>query len=268
MGEDASTPGEARRLDELAGELGQLLEEAGARALERARQFDLQGRWREREVTLRARALRGGPISFARVVRVDGQEAMQALNLLVFGRAELGSPILGCEILTFGRGVHLFVLDAWPTSPPLHPSLQEAMRAQREALGARFELLAPPAWGREVFSDQMIFVKPGARAAAPSEAFMEPVRQLTRAVLARAQEAPGLEAPARGEALARRARFLRTHAEDEPVGPFLERLASPEWVERFNLEFLYPTWLRRGDEAPRWADDAPTLDAPNPQESP
>jgi 15,16-dihydrobiliverdin:ferredoxin oxidoreductase len=255
----APEPGadDADVLDDLAREACQLLMQ-----LEAARPLDTSAwthRWQAADgsaTAVRPWGMRSERCAFGRVVRVDGGSRVQVLNIVLFPTLESGLPVLGVEILTFRRGLHLFVLDACPLWPDRfdHDGWVEALDRGREAFPPAC-LREVPAWGQHVFSPSLVLAKPHPREPVPMSACLAPCRALLHHWLARATGLPAC-APGEGpvDVLARRARYLKHHADDEPAGPFLRRTAGDAWAESFIYGFLFPSALREGDTSPAALD--------------
>lgn len=191
-------------------------------------------------------------IALARMVRVDAGDAAQVFNLVIFPNAQTNHAIFGCELLLFRHGVHLFVLDLFQTSPAEpHAPRQELIAQEQQARRAlELERCEVPDWGVGIFSDELMFFKPGARRALGPEPFIHALEGLLAVYLD--QLANPVPQPELATQLARRARYIHGHAYDEPAGPFLERAAGKPWVERFVHDYLYPSWLMEGDRTPPW----------------
>lgn len=241
-----------QQLDALAARLRARLLATNLTPISLPSELSLEATLNRAPMTLTPWAFAHEQIALARMVRVDAGDAAQVFNLVIFPSAQSRHAIFGCELLLFRHGVHLFVLDLFQTSPdePRAPR-QELIAQEQEARRAlELERCEVPDWGVGIFSDELMFFKPGARRALGPEPFMDALERLLGVYLDQLDSpAPLLDPSAQ---LARRARYIHGHAYDEPAGPFLERAAGKAWVERFVHDYLYPSWLMEGDLTPPW----------------
>jgi hypothetical protein len=252
--EPASPPsprGAPDALDALAARAAQRLDALGLARTPLPDALSLQSSWSGQPLHIRPQAWRGPQTPLARIVRVDGGDAVQVLNVVIFPAHDRALPVFGCELLQFRRGVHLFVLDAFPLVDGPQDACAAALTALRARLYPALELSdeETPAWGEQVFSQDVMLVKPGARRALAPALFADPVLELLDVWCEAALTTPPGEHPA---LLERRQTYLRRHGEEEPAGPFLTRIAGAEWVDRFTFDLLYPRWLYTHDDAPQW----------------
>jgi phycoerythrobilin:ferredoxin oxidoreductase len=248
---DSPSPPSLDLLDQLAEQAAQRLDRLGLARQSLPDAFALDAAWSGQRLQIHPRAWRGAASPLARVVRVDGGEAVQVLNIVLFPAHDHALPVFGCEILQFRRGLHLFVLDAFPLVEGAPDPCANALRAARAALYPALELSdeETPAWGEQVFSPEVMLIKPGARRALTIAPFIDAVLGLLDVWCDAARAASPASHPA---LIARRQTYLRQHGEEEPAGPFLTRIAGEQWVERFVFDFLYPRWLYQRDAQPEW----------------
>jgi hypothetical protein len=232
------------KLDQMALRTCSTLAGAGfdERKVEDAFCFD--GEFAREPLSIRPVAFTGRGIDFGNVVRVRGGSQVQVLSIVLIPPHTSPLPIFGCELLVFSRGVHLVVLDAFPTCEH-----EEASRLllKLERLGAclagAFELHPAPDWGKNVFSEKAIVIKPDPQRPAGIGAFVPAVTSLLSAYLTAAAQGPTAPESMHDQIREARALYLKDHAEQEPAGPFLERIAGKEWVDKFVFDFLFPQWL-------------------------
>jgi hypothetical protein len=222
------------------------LRATGAAPVELPEDYQLRGEFGGSSVNLDLDVFRGGPFAWARVTRMRS-ERVQVLNVVAVPKVEVEAPCFGAELLGFARGMHLVVLDAWPSE--LHaPAVAQKLDSARSNIQAEWELEAIPEWGREVFSEHCVVVRPGARAAAPARRFTAPFIDVFSAYTSTRHPVPADP----DTHVARRKKWLQVQGEEEPAGDFLARIAGHEWVERFTFDVLYPKWLYDGDADPPW----------------
>lgn len=224
------------------------IESTGARPVELPEDYRLEGKFAGSAVDLDLCAFRGGRFAWARVTRMSS-ERVQVLNVVLVPSAKTALPCVGVEFLAFARGVHLVVVDAWPTLADA-PSFADVLRSVRDDLTPRYDMEPRPEWGRQVFTEDVIFVRPGARAEAPVSDFTPALDALLEAI-----GDAGTPSPSDHQRhIENRRTWLTVQGEEEPAGDFLARIAGHDWVERFTFDVLYPTWLYDGDGQPPWAD--------------
>lgn len=246
----------SQQIDALAARLQHRLVVAGLTPLTLPPELRLETTLQREAMTLTPWAFyHPDHVALARMVRVDAGQAAQVFNLVIFPNAQTHHAIFGCELLVFRRGVHLFVLDLFQTSPKEPSSPRQLLVNQERLLCDQLELeRAPvPDWGQGIFSEELILFKPGARSkvsALGPAPFIQALEALLEDYLAAlSQPTPDPDPQAH---IARRARYIYGHAHDEPAGPFLERAAGRPWVERFVHDYLYPSWLMEEDRTPPW----------------
>jgi hypothetical protein len=256
----------ALALDQLAADAAQRLDALGLSALPLPADLSLEAQWAGQPLAVRPSAWRGPQTPLARIVRVDGGDAVQVLNIVIFPAHDRALPVFGCEILAFKRGLHLFVLDAFPLVEQPHEPCAACLDALRAQLYPALDLHdeETPAWADGVFSPHVMLVKPGARRALEIQPFIQPTLDALDVWCQAARASSPQDLP---ELLPRRQTYLRRHGEDEPAGPFLTRIAGQQWVERFVFDLLYPRWLYLHDHQPDWLaqpDRGSSWSAPSP----
>ena len=235
------------RLDALARTLGRELAGGGASRTPCPKRFVLEAEWAGNALRVMPRVWSGGEVAYARIVRLDAGASAQAISVVFVPTRESTRPILCAEILCFKKGLHMFAMDLFSTQPGDHLGAARAsLLESRVRLERAFELLPVPEWGADAFSQDMILLKPGARADLDAS---DPARELRRVALTWANASTAEDSDVT-YALARRGTFLQTQGSAEPAGPFLSRIAGEEWTEDFTHELLYPRWLRHRDSPP------------------
>lgn len=197
-----------------------------------------RGAWKGEPATVHARAYAGGPLQYARVVRVVAGP-LAIVNVLGVARHELGLPILGIDVVALGARDQVMV------AADLTPTLADgpAREAQLEEAGA---LVGPdptlrpggelPDWCREWFSPRALYVRPTAAELPVAGAALER-RIVALAALAAAARSDSAGAPV---VATRVAGYFQAHrTEDKGLG-LLGRMFGIEWMERFVTEILFP----------------------------
>ena len=248
-----------RDLDGFAREVSERLLASGLRETALPEEFGLKSSFGKEPLEIRPRAWVGAPESplvYGRVVRIDGASRVQALNVVLIPRLGSGLPIFGAEILVFQRGVHLVVVDCFPThESALEEELVALQGEMKREWGGRYELSELPEWGEGVFSPEVLILKPGAGKAPAVGPFVPAVDELLSAFLEKADKARGEVRSENRSGKALRKKYLVHHGEHEPAGPFLERISSPEWVAEFTNSYLFPRWLISEDQLPPWEEE-------------
>lgn len=248
-------------LDHLALSVDGQLALVGAKSVSVPEMFSLRCDYQHTPLAIEPFARVGETMAMGRAARVRGGQKVQVLNLVWIPTLDAGLPILGCELLAFQKGFHLFVLDAFPlyhhdgNIPHAAPGV--VLREWRERFSQSLSLAPIPAWGEAVFSEDAIILKPGQQVSDASHLLQEmgdALQALAQAVCEASQEAFEPTPAQRQEAKVRRDRYLYDHAHDEPAGPFLQRLGGEAWASSFIHRFLFPQWLRQEDCAPPWLD--------------
>ncbi len=228
-------------LDKLETEVREALTLRGCETISVPDQFHLTADYKGSPFLLESRAFRSERLAFARTVRVNAGASMQVFNCVLFPSD--GRSIVSCEILAFQKGVHLFVLDAFGQSEHVDPAFSEMARAGR-GLRKAYALDSPPEWGKNVFSPEVVIIKPPLGAALDTT-LVEAFKSVLETSLDCQQESVLLDK-------GRRQSYLTEHAGGEPARPFLAKVAGEEWAERFISEFLFPLWLHDEEKLPIW----------------
>ncbi|MEM1348288.1 MAG: hypothetical protein AAGI01_07035 [Myxococcota bacterium] len=212
--------------------------------------YTFEGQWAKSPLKISPRAWRGGAWPYVRVVRVDGGDAVQVLNMVWFPSEHTAAPVFGCELLVFRRGVHLVVFDLFATDSTHEPTPPRAiLRELRGAWSAAAGEL--PEWGEEVFSEDAMILKPGTRTSIDPSSVLPSRHGLSRALLECDASSIG-DKEAHSARLKTRARFIDVQGRNDPAAPFLERIAGHTWTHAFVDDVLYPTWLLGSSLAPSW----------------
>lgn len=243
-----------QQLDEMARWIETQLSDIGLEAQPLPEKFSLNVEVKGQPLAVQPHAFCGPDIAMARVVRVDGGDYVQVLNAVFFPAEHCTLPIFGCEILAFRHGLHLFVLDAFPTNQSsLANSLSQTQAVLHQGLRERLTMAPTPTWGKEVFSKDVILLKPPAKSDVGLDDVSDSLRHLVEAWCAAHQEGAHADSPVQtAKILEQRKRYLFHHAHDEPAGPFLQRLAGEAWAQDFIFSFLFPQWLCEGDRLWPW----------------
>jgi heme oxygenase (biliverdin-producing, ferredoxin) len=232
----------AAELDLLETEVRETLENAGCTPLIVPDQFQLETDYKGSPFRLSSQAFRSESFVFGRTVRVDAGAFMQVFNGVLFPRGGTHSSIIGCEILAFQKGVHLFVLDTFGQTQRPDPVLYEMARTRQDLMQA-YPLEPTPQWGNNIFSEHVVIIKPPL--GTPLDQTLVKAFKTVLGVAVRCQQ--------KSTAVdnSRRQLYLAEHASGEPARPFLARVAGTDWAEQFISEFLFPRWLDV-DRAPPW----------------
>lgn len=197
-----------------------------------------RGAWKGEPAVVDARAYTGGPLRYARVVRVVAGPLAIA-NVLGVSHHALGLPILGIDLVALGtRDAAMVAADLTPTLP--------AGRARDAQLAAASDLVGPdpalppggelPGWCREWFSPRALYVRPAAaELPVAGEALARRIAALAGLAAAATPD------PARAAVVARRVDgYFQAHrTEDKGLG-LLGRMFGFAWMEQFVAEILFP----------------------------
>ncbi len=245
---------DAQTLDRVARDFMEMLDDASFFEQPVPERFSFEKEARGSTLRLEPRVFAGDRLAYGRVTRLDGGPSAQVLNIVLLPRLATGLPVLGVEILSFVKGVHLVVFDFFPLDEASDAALHDELREAGAELEERFALEPRPDWGRSVFSESAIIIRPGARSETRADEVVGPLEALLESyvdALASCSTArfDGLEHRRR-----ERAHYLGTQVSEEPGRDFLERLMGEDWVHQFAHDFLYPDWLHDGDRVMPWVD--------------
>ena len=218
------------------------------------RRFVFEGK----EIAVDVHAWQGNELAFGRVIHLDAGDDLQIFNLLFYPIVSSPAPAIMCEILAVNQQVQLFVLDAYPTNAKHHvESVLRPIREAKEQLAGREIIRDIPEWGEKVFSKHALFLRP------QEGGKIEHVAELV--LLLESLFEPWLQSLPQDEGehevddmtVLRRKRHILVHAQHEPLGPYLARIADPEWMRLFLMEILFPVWLKEGDVPAPWLEQSP-----------
>lgn len=195
------------------------------------------GLFKGAEVRLETRVYAGRD-RWARFVTIRGGE-LAIGNLLAAAHPRFGLPVLGADLVDFGRETGVIAADISPLVDALRDE-QLAALAPTLATAALPSAGPVPAWCAPWFSPFALFAKvgPGDRGAA-GEALDARCRAFV-ALASSAEPRPAHEGVAR-EGLAR---YARSHREEDRGLLLLQKMFDPTWARSYLAEFLFP------DEAP------------------
>lgn len=205
-----------------------------------------QGSWRGSPVELHARAYCGRRARYARSVLVRGG-GLDIGNLLVLPAPEHALPILGADLVGFGKDTGVIVVDLSEPPAAIAPRPSSARRGLGSERGegdtaARLGLRSAgelPAWAEPWFSPDVLFARvspeqmPIAAAALLDrcEAFVELARE-------------SWPWPERADALERwQHAYSESHRKDDRGLRLLHKVFAPELADRVLREVLFPSAL-------------------------
>ncbi|MGM0557965.1 MAG: hypothetical protein ACQEVA_16385 [Myxococcota bacterium] len=198
----------------------------------------------------------GDKVAYGRATSMTTAGSGEMLDIFVAPRLATASPILSVQIASARGQLELAVLDLFQVATSdVSMRLRDELLAIRRSLSEGFELKEPPESGESMFSDAAIVMQSGRRGGGPISEVIAPFKEMVEhytTVLERFEPSVlrGLEHRRR-----RRAEYLDQQAEGVPIGEILKRACDDEWVERTTREFLYPQWLKPGDNVPPWLDE-------------
>ena len=195
------------------------------------------GSWKGAPVTIATRAYRGGPVRYARFVRLVGPD-LEIGNVLCLPDPAYPLPILGADLVGLPRGTAMLAADLSPTLPPgRERECQLAPLAQRRGARPAVPPGGPlPAWCEPLFSPQALYTRVTSdQLPAATAAFWDFPREFVE--LAR-QATPRLELTQ--EVAGRQNAYAAAHrTEDKGLG-LLAKMFGAAWAERYLGKVLFP----------------------------
>lgn len=195
------------------------------------------GLWKDEPVVIETRAYAGGPIRYARVATVVGND-LQIGNVLALPDPSYPLPILGADLVAVHADRGMIAVDLSPTLPSgpqreaqLHPL--EARMPERPALPPGGPL---PDWCLRWFSPCALYTRGTLRELAAAEpVVLEFVHELGRLV----HSTPASPETAGATSLAV-AGYLRDHRTDDRGLNLLAAMFGRAWMDRYLKEVLFP----------------------------
>ena len=195
------------------------------------------GTWKGAPVGIETRAYRGGPIRYARFVRLVGAD-LEIGNVLCLADPAYPLPILGADLVGLRRTSAMLAADLSPTLPPgAGRDRQLASLARRRAT---HPALPPggalPVWCAAWFSPHALYtrVNPDQLAAAVAAFWDFPLGfvELVRGTAPR----PGLAREVAG----RQNGYAAAHRADDKGLGLLAKMFGAGWAERYLEQVLFP----------------------------
>ncbi|NEQ42799.1 MAG: phycoerythrobilin:ferredoxin oxidoreductase [Leptolyngbya sp. SIOISBB] len=177
-----------------------------------------------------------------RAAHVQGGNALQVLNFVIFPRLNYDLPFFGADLVTLPGG-HLIALDMQPlfredadyqtkyTQPilPIFESFQAHL-----PWGGDF-----PAEAQPFFSPAFLWTRPTETAAVETHVF-DAFKAYLQAYLTFVQQAePITDTTALEDIEQAQLRYLRYRAEKDPARGMFNRFYGPEWTEEYIHGFLF-----------------------------
>ncbi len=196
------------------------------------------GTWKGAPVRIATHAYRGGPVRYARFVRLVGAD-LEIGNVLCLPDPVYPLPILGADLVGLRRTTGMLAADLSPTLPPGRDcDDQLAPLARRRSAHPDLPFGgALPAWCAAWFSPHALYtrVAPDQLPAAVA-AFWDYPRafvELTR----RTRPRPELT----GEMAARQDGYAAAHRTDDKGLVLLAKMFGDEWAGRYLEQVLFPS---------------------------
>ncbi|WP_017326201.1 phycoerythrobilin:ferredoxin oxidoreductase [Synechococcus sp. PCC 7336] len=197
---------------------------------------------RQTEVLTTSFACQSPKLRQIRAAHVQGGEALQVLNFVIFPQLNYDLPFFGGDLVTLPGG-HLIALDMQPLfrddpayrekyADPVMPSFER--HRQQLSWGGDF-----PAEARAFFSPAFLWTRPTETAVVETQVF-EAFRDYLNLYLEFVDRAEPVTDPERREAILQaQLRYLRYRAEKDPARGMFTRLYGPEWTEEYIHGFLF-----------------------------
>ncbi len=195
------------------------------------------GSWKGAPVTISTRAYQGGPIRFARFVRLVGAD-LEIGNLLCLPDPSYPLPIFGADLVGLPRATAMLAADLSPTLPP-GPDRDRKLEplARCQAAHAPMPPGGPlPAWCLDWFSPHALYTR------VPPEQLSEAVAafwDLPRCFVEAARHTSPRPDLAQEIARCQDGYAAAHRTEDKGLG-LLAKMFGGTWADRFLAEVLFP----------------------------
>ncbi|MEL6161631.1 MAG: phycoerythrobilin:ferredoxin oxidoreductase [Cyanobacteria bacterium J06623_5] len=196
---------------------------------------------REATVTTTSYGARAPKLRQIRAAHVQGGEALQVLNFVIFPELEYDLPFFGADLVTLPGG-HLIALDMQPLFQDA--AYQAKYSAPVMGMFHRYQQHLP--WGGDFPEEAQAFFSPAFLWTRPTETadvethVFEAFQDYLKAYVEFVRVAEPVTDPARLEAIKQaQLRYARYRAEKDPARGMLTRFYGPEWTEAYIHGFLF-----------------------------
>ncbi|OLP19323.1 phycoerythrobilin:ferredoxin oxidoreductase [Leptolyngbya sp. 'hensonii'] len=177
-----------------------------------------------------------------RAAHVQGGQALQVLNFVIFPQLNYDLPFFGADLVTLPGG-HLIALDMQPLfredaayqakyTQPIWPIFETYQKAL--PWGGDF-----PEEARPFFSPAFLWTRPQETAVVETDVFAAFKAYLQAYLDFVDQVEPVTDAQALAEIEQAQLRYLRYRAEKDPARGMFNRFYGPEWTEEYIHGFLF-----------------------------
>ena len=176
-----------------------------------------------------------------RAAHVQGGEALQVLNFVIFPELDYDLPFFGADLVTLPGG-HLIALDMQPLFQT--EAYQEKYSAPIMDMFRRYQAHLP--WGGDFPEEAQAYFSPAFLWTRPTETtdvethVFEAFKDYLDAYIGFVQTAEPVTDPAQLEAIKQaQLSYARYRAEKDPARGMLTRFYGPEWTEAYIHGFLF-----------------------------
>lgn len=197
---------------------------------------------RQYEVLTTSHGYQSPKLRQIRAAHVQGGEALQVLNFVIFPRLEYDLPFFGADLVTLPGG-HLIAIDMQPLFRE-QPSYQEKYTQPILPLFKAYQQHLPwggdfPAEAQPFFSPAFLWTRPQHTETVETHVF-EAFKGYLQAYLNFVEQAEPITDPPALQAIEQaHLRYLRYRAEKDPARGMLTRFYGPEWTEEYIHGFLF-----------------------------
>jgi phycoerythrobilin:ferredoxin oxidoreductase len=195
----------------------------------------------ETTVTTTSYAFQTDKLRQIRAAHVQGGDALQVLNFVIFPRLNYDLPFFGGDLVTLPGG-HLIAIDMQPL---FHDAAYQAQYAEPiMATFQKYQAVLP--WGgdfpeeaKQFFSPAFLWTRPTATAAVETHVFQAFSDYLSQ-YLAYVEAAEPITDPDRLAAIRdAQIKYLHYRAEKDPARGMFKRFYGEEWTEEYIHGFLF-----------------------------
>jgi phycoerythrobilin:ferredoxin oxidoreductase len=197
---------------------------------------------RETTVTTTSYGFASPKLRQIRAAHVQGGDALQVLNFVIFPRLEYDLPFFGADLVTLPGG-HLIALDM----QPLFRDDRAYQNKYTEPVLPIFEKhRAHLSWGGDFpeeaqafFSPVFLWTRPSETSTVETQVF-EAFKDYLEAYLGFVERADPITDPAQLQAIEQaQLRYIRYRAEKDPARGMFTRFYGPAWTEDYIHGFLF-----------------------------
>jgi phycocyanobilin:ferredoxin oxidoreductase len=163
---------------------------------------------------------------------------LDILHCVMYPHFDYALPIFGTDLIGNKTGISAAIVDISPTVP-LPDSISESIKQWQHHQPSFSQPRELPAWGKEIFSEFCVFVRP--QSAAEEDLFIQTVEKYCLQVCQTASDSSiKLESQAQKDAIQDRQRhYCQQQQQNDKTRRILEKAFGKDWADRYMNTVLF-----------------------------